>query len=68
MAQLVKDVELRDYATTAGDIGHPFVLAALTMYGRSDIMDKMMRVEDAPSYGYQLKYGATSLTERWDGP
>ena len=27
-----------------------------------------MRVEDAPSYGYQLKYGATALTERWDGP
>lgn len=68
VANLVKDVEVRDYATTAGDVGHPFVMAALTMFGRSDIIDKMMRVEDAPSYGYQLKYGATALTERWDGP
>ncbi len=68
VANLVKDVEVRGYATTAGDVGHPFVLAALTMFGRSDIVDKMMRVEDAPSYGYQLKYGATALTEHWDGP
>ncbi len=65
---LVKDIELRGYATTAGDVGHPFVTAALTKYNRSDIMNEMMKITDKPSYGYQVKCGATTLTEEWDGP
>lgn len=65
---LVKDIELRGYATTAGDVGHPFVTAALTKYNRSDIMNEMMKITDKPGYGYQVKCGATTLTEEWDGP
>lgn len=65
---LVKDIEGRNYATTAGDVGHPFVMTALTMYGRSDIIEKMTNITDAPGYGYQVKCGATTLTEEWDGP
>lgn len=65
---LVKDIELRGYATTAGDVGHPFVVAALTKYNRSDIMNEMMKITDKPGYGYQVKCGATTLTEEWDGP
>lgn len=65
---LVRDIELRGYATTAGDVGHPFVTAALTRYNRSDIMNEMMKITDKPGYGYQVKCGATTLTEEWDGP
>ena len=65
---LVEDIEKRGYATTAGDVGHPFVLAALTRWGRSDVIVKMTRVTDRPGYGYQVKCGATTLTEDWDGP
>lgn len=65
---LVKDIELRGYATTAGDVGHPFVVAALTKYNRSDIMNEMMKITDKPGYGYQVTCGATTLTEEWDGP
>lgn len=65
---LVKDIELRGYATTAGDVGHPFVVAALTKYNRSDIMNEMMKITDKPGYGYQVMCGATTLTEEWDGP
>ncbi len=65
---LVKDIELRGYATTAGDVGHPFVTAALTRYGRSDIMNAMMKITDKPGYGYQVACGATTLAEEWDGP
>lgn len=65
---LVKDIELRGYATTAGDVGHPFVTAALTKYNRSDVMNEMMKVTDKPGYGYQVVCGATTLTEEWDGP
>lgn len=65
---LVKDIQLRGYATTAGDVGHPFVTAALTKYNRSDIMNEMMKITDKPGYGYQVVNGATTLTEEWDGP
>lgn len=65
---LVKDIKVRDFATTAGDIGHPFVMAALMMYGKNNIINTMTNVTDKPGYGYQVKCGATTLTEEWDGP
>lgn len=65
---LVKDIEKRGWATTAGDVGHPFVLAALTQYGRGDVVAKMAEDTEKPGYGYQVKHGATTLTEDWDGP
>lgn len=68
LEMLVKDIKLRGYQTTAGDIGHPFVMAALMQYGRSDIIDIMTGITDKPGYGYQVKCGATALAEEWDGP
>lgn len=65
---LIKDIIARDYVVTAGDIGHPFVTAALIAYDRADIMYKMLKITDKPGYGYQVKHGATTLTEEWDGP
>lgn len=66
--QLVKDIRGRGNATTAGDVGHPFVLAALTKYNRSDVIHDMMLETERPGYGYQVKCGATTLSEEWDGP
>lgn len=68
LEMLVKDIKSRGYATTAGDVGHPFVTAALTKYSKSDVMNEMMKVTDKPGYGYQVMCGATTLTEEWDGP
>lgn len=65
---LVKDITARGYSTTAGDVGHPFVTAALMMHNRSDIVYQMTNITDKPGYGYQIKCGATSLAEEWDGP
>lgn len=65
---LVRDIEKRGWATTAGDVGHPFVLAALTKYGRGDVVMKMACDTEKPGYGYQVAHGATTLTEDWDGP
>lgn len=65
---LVKDIKARGYATTAGDVGHPFVMSALMMFGRNDVINEMTNVTDKPGYGYQVKCGATTLTEEWDGP
>jgi len=66
LASLVKDVESRGDATTAGDVGFRYVLQALAQGGRSDVIYRMVNQDAKPGYGYQLKMGATSLTEAWD--
>jgi len=65
---LLSDIEARGWHTTAGDIGHRFVLKALAENGRSDVIYRVAKQTDHPSYGYQLAHGATTLTEAWDGP
>jgi len=63
---LVKDVESRGNAITAGDVGYRYLLRALADGGRSDVIFAMNNQSDKPGYGNQLKKGATSLTEAWD--
>jgi hypothetical protein len=66
LASLVRDVENRGDATTAGDVGFRYVLQALAQGGRSDVIYRMVNQDAKPGYGYQLKMGATSLAEAWD--
>ncbi len=63
---LVSDIRAHHNHTTAGDIGFHYVVDALLENGRSDVLMAMLLRTDAPSYGYQLAQGATSLTEAWD--
>ncbi len=62
---LVKDIQKRNNALTAGDVGYRYVLRALEDAGRSDVIYDMNNRDDVPGYGYQLKHGATALTESW---
>lgn len=62
---LVNSIIENDYALTSGDIGYHFLVRVLSENGRSDILYKMNNRSDRPGYGYQLKKGATSLTESW---
>ncbi len=62
---LIKDIRSRNNALTAGDIGYRYVLRALENAGRSDVIFEMNNRDDVPGYGYQLKHGATALTESW---
>ena len=62
---LIKDIRNRNNALTAGDIGYRYVLRALEDAGRSDVIFEMNSRDDVPGYGYQLKHGATALTESW---
>ena len=50
---------------TAGDVGYRYVLQALREGNRSDVVWQMNRRDDVPGYAYQLKRGATALTESW---
>ena len=62
---LVKAVEKDGYALTAGDVGYHYLVQALQDAGASDVIYKMNSREDVPGYGFQLKHGATALTESW---
>jgi len=66
LAALVKDVRDRGNAMTAGDVGFRYLLLALAQGGQSDVIYDMINQDERPGYGYQLKKGATSLTEAWD--
>lgn len=63
---IVRDVRARGNALTAGDVGYRYLLCALAEGGRSDVIFDINNQSDKPGYGYQLKMGATSLTEAWD--
>lgn len=63
---IVADIRKRGNGLTSGDVGYRFLLKALAEAGRSDVIFDMNNQSDKPGYGYQLKMGATSLTEKWD--
>jgi alpha-L-rhamnosidase len=62
---LTDSISKYNYALTAGDIGFHFLVDALDKGGYSDIIYQMNNRDDVPGYGYQLKKGATALTESW---
>ena len=62
---LVDDISSNNNALTAGDIGYRYVLRVLAEAGRNDIIYSMNNRDDVPGYGFQLKHGATALTESW---
>jgi hypothetical protein len=64
---IVADIRKHDNGVTAGDIGYRYLLRALAENGRSDVIFDMNNQSDRPGYGFQLKRGATSLTEGWGG-
>jgi hypothetical protein len=63
---LVADIRAHQNHTTSGEVGFHYAVDALLDGGRSDVLLDMLERTDAPSYGYQLAQGATSLTEGWD--
>ena len=64
---LVKDiVETHDNHPTTGYVGTKFMLDLLTEKGREDIVWKMVLNTDFPSWGYSLRNGRTTITEKWD--
>jgi alpha-L-rhamnosidase len=66
MDSLVADVRAHNNHLTAGDVGFHYVIEALLEGGRSDVINDMVSRTDPPSYGFQLRMGATSLTEAWN--
>ncbi len=62
---LVNSIHASENALTAGDIGFHFLVRALADNNQGELLYKMNARDDVPGYGYQLKKGATALTESW---
>jgi len=65
--RLVQAVENRGYRIGTGFLSTPFVLPVLTEAGRSDVAYKMLENEEAPSWLAEVKAGATTVWEDWEG-
>jgi alpha-L-rhamnosidase len=65
MQNLEKSIREQGKPLTAGDVGFHYLVEALTNSGRSQLLYEMNNRDDVPGYGFQLKKGATSLTESW---
>lgn len=64
--QFVQTLERRDYHLSTGFLGVSGLLPALTKVGRSDLAYRLLLNEDYPSWGYEIKKGATTVWERWN--
>ena len=62
---LVDSISKSWKSLTAGDIGFHFLVKALEDSGGSQLLFDMNFRDDVPGYGFQLKKGATALTESW---
>ena len=63
---LLEDIRAHGMRLTTGDVGNRYLFRVLADCGMNDVMYAMHDHEDVPGYGFQLKYGATTLTEQWD--
>ncbi|MEG1586026.1 MAG: family 78 glycoside hydrolase catalytic domain [Bacteroidales bacterium] len=63
---LVSDVHKHGDRLTTGDVGNRYLFQTLARNGQNELMYKMHNHQEAPGYGFQLLFGATTLTEQWD--
>lgn len=66
MDNLVADIKKHGNRLTTGDVGNRYLFRVLADNGLNELMYTMQNHEDVPGYGFQLKFGATTLTEQWD--
>lgn len=62
---LVDSIVANNKALTAGDVGYHYLVETLVKNGQSQLLYEMNNRDDVPGYGFQLKRGATALTESW---
>eukprot|EP00040_Diaphanoeca_grandis_P032701 m.198862 g.198862 ORF g.198862 m.198862 type:complete len:1034 (-) comp32710_c1_seq1:139-3240(-) len=65
LAWLVGNLQSFNNHSRCGEIGWPYVVRSLAQSNRDDVLEAIVSRTDAPSYGFQLLQGATTLTETW---
>ena len=66
LSSLLDTIRGNNYRLTTGDVGNRYLFQTLAENGQNEVMYKMQSHYDAPGYGFQIKFGLTTLTEQWD--
>ena len=66
LENLKANIRLFGNRLTTGDVGNRYLFQALALNGENELMYTMHNHYDVPGYGFQLQFGATTLTEQWD--
>ena len=64
---LRENLEDHDTHLTTGFVGTPYICHVLTENGMQDLAEKLLLNEDFPGWLYEVRMGATTLWERWNG-
>jgi alpha-L-rhamnosidase len=65
-AKFVEKLAADRYHLRTGFLGTPWLLPALSKIGRDDLAMRLLLNEDYPSWGFEIRMGATTMWERWD--
>lgn len=66
LKSLVDDIKAHGNRLTTGDVGNRYLFQTLAQNGLNELLYTMLNHYETPGYGYQLRHGATTLTEQWD--
>lgn len=64
---LVNTIEACDYHLNTGFLATPYLLDVLVDSGHPDVAFRLLEQETAPSWLYNVKKGATTILEEWNG-
>lgn len=64
--RLVELIKSRDWHLSTGFLGTRDLLPVLAENGYLDVAYRLLNNDTFPSWGYQIKNGATTMWERWD--
>ena len=67
LRHLTRDLAYRGGHFSTGFMGLRDVLPALSDGGRADLVYKIIQDTTFPGWGYEIRHGATTIWERWDG-
>lgn len=67
LAQLASLIVKRNYTIGTGFLSTPLILPLLSRYHRDDLAYRLLENEQMPGWLYEVKQGATTVWEEWDG-
>ena len=66
-SRLVARIEERRWHLSTGFVGTRDLMRVLTKIGRDDVAFRLLHNTDYPSWLFEVRNGATTVWERWDG-
>jgi len=64
--KFVEKLAADNFHLKTGFLGTPWLLPALSKIGRDDLAMRLLLNEDYPSWGFEIRMGATTMWERWN--